>query len=141
MEAQPTESAFPSHTSTSILPSFELDISSENEKYVGRYAYQKGGIDINNSQGFSLDFPILIKDSENSRLSQELNLIDSFNGGSSSLTDKTDEETELEEADQKSIRLYTCNYCQELFSVWVLDFGIVEGLGPKFVQISVWVVD
>ncbi|KAI3864282.1 hypothetical protein MKX03_006115 [Papaver bracteatum] len=81
-------------------------------------------IDLNNSpQGFSKDFPILIKNSDQNRLStQELNLIDGLNVGfsSSPTTGKSYEETELEEADddQKSLRVFSCNYCQRKFFSW-----------------------
>ncbi|KAI3913866.1 hypothetical protein MKW92_051651 [Papaver armeniacum] len=99
----------------------------ENEKYHLRRLtnYQEEeGIDINNSpQRFSLDYPILIKDSDHNRLNtQELNLIDSFNVGSSSSSSSTDhntcEETELEETadnQEELTRVYSCDYCQRKF--------------------------
>ncbi|KAI3948171.1 hypothetical protein MKX01_014770 [Papaver californicum] len=80
------------------------------------FTNQVEGIDSNNSQGFSLDFPIL--DSENRLISQELNLIDSFNVGSSSSTDKIDEEAELKQADEGLIRVYSCNYCRRKIFSW-----------------------
>ncbi|KAI3890488.1 hypothetical protein MKX03_025030 [Papaver bracteatum] len=95
----------------------ESALSHENE-YLW-FTNQVEEIDINKcSQGFSLDFPILLKDSENRLISQELNLIDSFNMDSSSSTDKIDEEAESEEADQGLVRVYSCNYCCRKFFSW-----------------------
>ncbi|KAI3864286.1 hypothetical protein MKX03_006119 [Papaver bracteatum] len=104
---------------------------SENEKYhLGRLTnYQEEeGIDINNTpQGFSLDYPILIKDSDHNKLNtQELNLLDSFNvAGSSSSSSSTDhntyEETELDETadnQEELTRVYSCDYCQRKFFSW-----------------------
>ncbi|KAI3863882.1 hypothetical protein MKW98_031474 [Papaver atlanticum] len=83
------------------------------------FGLQVEEIDINKcSQGFSLDFPILLKDSENRLISQELNLIDSFNMDSSSSTNKIDEEAESEQADQGLVRVYSCNYCRRKFFRW-----------------------
>ncbi|KAI3864283.1 hypothetical protein MKX03_006116 [Papaver bracteatum] len=84
MEAQPIESALSSHASN----------------YLSYTNQDHGVIDINNSQGFSMDFPILLEDNSENRLStQELNLINSIKVGSSSASpDKsTYEETEIEE--------------------------------------------
>ncbi|KAI3882246.1 hypothetical protein MKX03_009566 [Papaver bracteatum] len=104
MESKPTESA---HL---------LELDNSECEYL-KFRNQEEGIDINNSRGFSLGFPILIKDYEN-KSSQELNLIDSFNVGFSSSTDQTGEEPELEQADQELIRLFPCNYCQRNFFCW-----------------------
>ncbi|RZC89779.1 hypothetical protein C5167_035775 [Papaver somniferum] len=38
--------------------------------------------------------------------------------GSSSSTDKNDEEAELEQADQGLVRVYSCNYCRRKFFSW-----------------------
>ncbi|KAI3834191.1 hypothetical protein MKW92_026452 [Papaver armeniacum] len=110
MEAELTESAL-SHSAASVFRSPELDNS--KCEYL-RFTNQE---DISNCRGFSLSFPILIKDYEN-RSSQELNLIDSLNVVFSSSTDKTGEEPELEQADQELIRLFPCNYCQRKFFCW-----------------------